>query len=239
MEVIFLGTGGGRINLINQVRGTGGFIISGTKNIHVDPGPGALVAMKQMGLSPLKTDIIVVTHCHIDHCGDAAVLNEGMSHYGLDKKGALIAASDFIEGTTNGPRISVFHYSRVGKVVKALPGKTYEFEGGRFHFKKGVHEEFPAFGFVLEMDGKKIGYTGDTEKYEGMEEAYDGCDLLILNAMKPDEDQYKGHLTSEEASHIIGRVQPKLAVLTHMGMKMQHYPAEKRAREIEEETGLE
>ena len=96
----------------------------------------------------------------------------------------------------------------------------------------------PAFGFILEMDGKKIGYTGDTEKYEGMEEAYDGCDLLILNAMKPDEDQYKGHLTSEEASALIGRIQPKLAVLTHMGMKMQQYPAEKKAQEIEEETGV-
>ncbi len=238
MEVVFLGTGGGRINLINQVRGTGGFIISGTKNIQVDPGPGALIAMKNNNLSPLKTDIMVVTHCHIDHSGDAAVLIEGMSHYGLEKKGTLIAASDFLEGSTNGPRISVFHYSRLEKVVKALPGKEYEFEGGKFFFKKGVHEEFPAFGFILEMDGKKIGYTGDTEKYEGMEEAYDGCDLLILNAMKPDEDQYKGHLTSEEASALIGRIQPKLAVLTHMGMKMQQYPAEKKAQEIEEETGV-
>lgn len=238
MEIVFLGTGGGRINLINQVRGTGGFVVSGTRNIHVDPGPGALLAMKNLHLSPLKTEIMVVTHCHIDHCSDAAVLIEGMSHFGLEKKGTLIAASDFLEGTTNGPRISVFHYSRLEKVVKALPGKSYEFEGGKFNFKKGVHEGFPAFGFVLEMDGKKIGYTGDTEKYEGMEEAYDGCDLLILNAMKPDEDQYEGHLTSEEASQLIGRVQPKLAILTHMGIKMQNYPAEKKAQEIEEETGV-
>ena len=34
------------------------------------------------------------------------------------------------------------------------------------------------------------------------------------------------------------KVQPKLAILTHMGMKMIAYPPEKKAAEIEEETGV-
>ncbi len=238
MEIIFLGTGGGRINLINQTRATGGFIISGSKNIHVDPGPGALVHMRRMGLSPLKTDVLVVTHSHIDHISDAGVLIEGMSQYGLRKKGILIGGPDSLEGTTDGQRISEFHLSKAEEVVHAEPGKSFEFEGGKFTFTKGVHDSFPAFGFVLEMDGKRIGHTGDTEYYEGMVSAFEGCDILILNTIKPETDRYHGHLTAEDASRIIGRVQPKLAVLTHMGMKMQSYPAEKKAKEIEEETGV-
>ena len=238
MEIIFLGTGGGRINLINQTRATGGFIISGSKNIHVDPGPGALVHMRKLGLVPRKTNLLVVTHSHIDHISDAGVLIEGMSNYGLKKGGILIGAEDSLEGKTDGQRISEFHLSRVEKIVNAKPGESFDFEGGKFSFTKAIHDTFPAFGFVLEMDGKRIGYTGDTEYYEGMDALFEGCGLLILNVMKPFPDEYHGHLTAEDASKLIGRVQPRLAILTHMGMKMQSYPPEKKAKEIEEETGV-
>ena len=45
MKLQFLGTGGGRFATISQKRMTGGFRIDdmGKRNIHVDPGPGALV----------------------------------------------------------------------------------------------------------------------------------------------------------------------------------------------------
>ena len=43
-KITFLGSGGGRIVVAHQLRSTGGFVINiGTKQIHVDPGPGALV----------------------------------------------------------------------------------------------------------------------------------------------------------------------------------------------------
>ncbi len=238
MKVTFLGTGGGRINLIKQIRATGGIHISGSKTIHIDPGPGALVRMCNLRIDPLKTDILIVTHSHIDHIGDAGVLIEGMSHYALKKKGTLIASEDSIEGKTGSQHISRFHLSKAEAVVTARPGETFEFEGGKFTFTKAIHDEFPAFGFVLEMDGKKIGYTGDTEYFPEMPEEYAGCDLLIVNVMKPFPDQYSGHLTAEDASKLLGRVQPKLAVITHMGLKMLRYPSEKRAKEVEEETGV-
>jgi ribonuclease BN (tRNA processing enzyme) len=238
MKLTFLGTGGGRINLIKQTRATGGICISGPKNIHIDPGPGALVRMRDKGMDPLKTDIMVVTHSHIDHIGDAGVLIEGMSHYALKTKGTLIGSEDALEGTMDGQCISRFHLSKVEKAIKAKPGETFEFEGGKFHFKKAFHDDFPSFGFVLEMGGKKIGYTGDTEYFGEMPGEYAGCDLLIINVMKPFSDEYTGHLTAEDASKLIGRVQPKLAILTHMGLKMLRYPAEKRASEVEAETGV-
>jgi ribonuclease BN (tRNA processing enzyme) len=238
MKVTFLGTGGGRINLIKQIRATGGIYISGSKNIHVDPGPGALVRMRNRGMDPLGTDIMVVTHSHIDHLGDAGVLIEGMSHYALKKKGTLLASKDSLESTIGGQTISKFHLSKLEKAITANPGESFEFEGGKFTFTKAIHDGFPAFGFVLEMDGKKIGYTGDTEYFPEMAEEYAGCDLLIVNVMKPFSDQYVGHLTAEDASKLLGRVQPKLAIITHMGLKMLRYPAEKRAKEIEDETGV-
>ena len=84
MEIVFLGTGGGRFVLVKQLRWTGGFRInSPSANIHVDPGPGALTHSHSLKQDPLKLDAIIVTHYHIDHCSDAAVLIEGMTDYAI------------------------------------------------------------------------------------------------------------------------------------------------------------
>src|SRR3989344_3155919 len=87
MEVIFLGTGGGRVNLINQIRSTGGQWIRGENlNILLDPGPGSLLRTKEKGFDPRKLDAIIVTHYHVDHCTDANVMIEAMTNYALKKR---------------------------------------------------------------------------------------------------------------------------------------------------------
>ncbi|PIX31699.1 MBL fold metallo-hydrolase, partial [Candidatus Bathyarchaeota archaeon CG_4_8_14_3_um_filter_42_8] len=55
IEIIFLGTGGGRFATITQKRRTAGIrIISEGLNLHLDPGPGALVHSINEGLDPQK-----------------------------------------------------------------------------------------------------------------------------------------------------------------------------------------
>ena len=44
IEIVLLGTGGGRFATITQKRCTGGMRIIGEgSNLHLDPGPGALI----------------------------------------------------------------------------------------------------------------------------------------------------------------------------------------------------
>ena len=66
---------------ITQKRMTGGFRIEDIdgKNIHVDPGPGALVRTYQFGLNPMKVNILMVSHSHTDHYTDAEVMLEAMT----------------------------------------------------------------------------------------------------------------------------------------------------------------
>ena len=79
-DIIFLGTGGGRFATITQKRRTAGIrIISEGLNLHLDPGPGALVHSINEGLDPQKLDAIFVSHCHPDHYTDAEVLIEAMT----------------------------------------------------------------------------------------------------------------------------------------------------------------
>ncbi len=244
MEIVFLGTGGGRINLIKQVRATGGMRInSRSANIHVDPGPGALVHCKRSGQNPLELDAIIVTHNHIDHVSDAMVLIEGMSGYGLKKRGILIGSRHVLEGNEKGDRgISTFHQSKAETTWVPEDGERKRFETGKGYFEIEAiamdHDEPTSFGFKLQMDGSILGYVSDTNYFRELGEKFSGCDTLIINCIKPESDEYKGHLNIAEVIEILKIAKPKSCVITHFGLRMLKYGPNEQAQRIEKESGV-
>ncbi|MCS7109443.1 MAG: MBL fold metallo-hydrolase, partial [Candidatus Micrarchaeota archaeon] len=70
MEIIFLGTGGGRVNVTHRFRSTSGFIIKGKKQLYVDPGPGVIEDAKKYKIKLTDIDAIFVSHPHLDHAND-------------------------------------------------------------------------------------------------------------------------------------------------------------------------
>ena len=94
MKITFLGTGGGRFSTISQRRMTGGFRIDNLNgiNLHVDPGPGALVRTYQFGLDPRNLSGVFISHAHTDHYTDAEVLIEAMTR-GMTKENGVIIGS--------------------------------------------------------------------------------------------------------------------------------------------------
>lgn len=241
MEIVFLGTGGGRINLIKQIRGTGGFRIdSSSANIHVDPGPGALLSSLGYKEEPLDLDAVIVTHNHVDHFSDAMVIIEGMTNYGLKKRGIVIGSKAAMEGQDRA--VHGYHQSKVDFAYAAVPGekKTFNTEKGSFEIEiiAMKHEEGTAFGFKLSMDGKVVGHITDTEPAEHLGKAFSGCDALIVNCMKPEADKYHGHLTTNDVIAVLKEARPATCVITHMGLKMMKAGPAKEAEKIEKESGV-
>jgi phosphoribosyl 1,2-cyclic phosphodiesterase len=239
MEIVFLGTGGGRINLIKQIRATGGIRInSKSANIHIDPGPGALIHSIKNKQDPLKLDCIIVTHNHTDHVSDAQVLSEAMTGYCLKKKGVLIAS----ENVFSEKGISDWHISRIGEAYHARFGERKKFQTPKGSFEIEIiqmkHEDPSTFGFKLFIDGKVIGHISDTEYLEGMGEAFSGCDCLIINVIKPEKDKYAGHLTCDQEIDVLKKAMPRQAVITHLGMKMLRIGPQKEAQRIEKASGV-
>ena len=243
MQIVFLGTGGGRVNLLMQERATGGFRINGSLSIHVDPGPGALISGNKFGQKAADVQLLIVTHNHIDHVNDAGLIVEAMSEYALKKKGWLVASESVIIGDEDGDKgISNYHLNKLENHIVAKIGEPIEVKIGKASCRiipaPVRHEDTTGFGFVLEMDGKKIGYTSDTEYFDGISQHYAGCDALIVNNIKSTQDGLKGHMHSAVTEKLLSEAKPKLAIITHMGMSLLRAGPEKEAEKIAKASGV-
>lgn len=239
VEIIFLGTGGGRFATITQKRRTAGIrIISDNLNLHLDPGPGALVHSINEGLDPQKINAIFVSHCHPDHYTDAEVLIEAMTRGMTKKRGVLATAKSVVKETSVcEPSISKYHQRMPEQKIEVLPNMKFQVGNLNVLATKAVHTDPDAVGFRFETsDFGDFAYTSDTEYYEDIGKYYEDVRLLILCVMRPAGKPWKGHMTTNDAIKIVETTHPEQVVLTHLGMQMIFKRPATEARLIEEKT---
>jgi len=241
LELFFLGTGGGRFATITQKRRTGGIrLLAENVNLHLDPGPGALVYSLASGLNPQKINAVLVSHSHPDHCNDAGILIEAMTRGAIKKRGLLAASRSVLFGNeVCEPSISRYHQQIVKELVEAKPGVHFQVGKMRVLVTEAHHSDPDTVGFRFETpDVGDVAYTSDTEYFEGVGKNYEGVRLLILCVMRPAGNPWKGHMTTEDAVRIINEAKPERAIITHFGMKMIFTGPAKQAQIIQKETGV-
>ena len=130
IELVFLGTGGGRFVTITQKRRTSGIrFLSDKLNIHLDPGPGALIHSLEAGLDPQKIKAVLVSHRHPDHFANAEVLVEAMTKGMLKKRGVIAAPPIIIDGTSEiGPALSIYHQNMISEVKENKRQSNYKIQ---------------------------------------------------------------------------------------------------------------
>lgn len=240
--LFFLGTGGGRFVTSTQKRRTAGIrIIGNNLNLHLDPGPGALVYSIQTGLDPQKLNAIMISHCHPDHYTDAEVLIEAMTHGTIQKRGILAATKSVLRGSMSGfdRVVSGYHQRMPEQVIETLPDIKFGVFSLKVAVTKARHTDPDAVGFRFKTDEfGDFAYTSDTEYFEDACKYYEGVKLLILCVMRPEGKPWKGHMTTDDAIRIVKEVRPQLAVLTHLGMQMIFKGPAKEARIVKDKTGV-
>jgi len=240
-ELVFLGTGGGRFAMITQRIRTGGLrILSDKLNLHVDPGPGALVYSLEMGLNPQKIQGILVSHSHLDHTNDLGVLIEAMTDGATKKKGMLTAAHSVLYGNDICDKaISDYHKSLPEKIVDAKLGTTFALDEIKVKACKAVHSDPDAVGFRFQTEAfGEFAYVPDSEYFAEISDFYGDVRLLILSVLRPSGKPWKGHMSTDEAARVIGEVHPEKAVITHFGMLMIFKGPNREAELIERRTGV-
>ena len=232
----FLGTAGARFVTTKQVRASGGIWLSinGT-NLHIDPGPGALVKAlsSKPKLDPSTLSGIILTHKHLDHSNDVNVMIEAMTEGGHKKKGTLFAPGDALDTDP-----VVFRYVRdyLEKIEILQAGKSYEI--GETKFSTPVRHKHPVetYGLVFNYNKKRICFIVDTLYFDKLADYYKG-DLAIIYCMRlsvPDKYDVE-HLNLENTKMLIKEIKPKVAVLTHFGMSMVKAKPWEIAKKLEQE----
>jgi phosphoribosyl 1,2-cyclic phosphodiesterase len=226
--------------MTSQWRRTAGIrVVHGEANVHIDPGPGALVFSNWAKLSPRKLDAVVVTHCHPDHYTDAEVFIEAMTNGTQTKRGLLAGTYSVIEGTDRiGPCISDYHKGLVRDLLTLERGTRFDVEDLIFTATEARHSDPHSVGLTMETPVGTIGYTSDTGYFEGVSEQYAGNRLLILCTVWPRSNPIHIHLNTDDALRIIQEAQPKACILTHFGVRMLRSDPEVEAAYLQEETGI-
>jgi ribonuclease BN (tRNA processing enzyme) len=219
-KIIFLGTGGGRFATIYQTRSTGGIYIQDEINISIDPGPGAILRMKQEGIDPTKIDLLLVSHCHPDHYADVDVIIEAMTMGGTQKRGTLIASESVIAGIQGFDcKASSYHQGRLENVHLAKPKNEFQIGKVKVTAIPTVHTDPSGIGFAIHTKRGIVTYSSDTSISDEVIESYKGTRLLILALTTPPGIQLHHHLSPENAVEILNAVRPEKALLTHFGLR--------------------
>ncbi|TFG18575.1 MAG: hypothetical protein EU530_08850 [Promethearchaeota archaeon] len=219
-ELIFIGTGGGRFHSSTQHRRTGGLIYAFKgKQAHIDPGPGAIVYLNQMGIKRQKTKWIIVTHNHTDHQNDAPIIIESV-HKSLNiRAGTLISTDDYIES------LNSYYKSLLSEIIPMRTGKTITIESNTIiHGTKVVHGKMDGFGMIINQKDPSnnsknytIGFTSDTEIYKEFGDTYSDLDILVANVLRPGDKVCQRHACVDEIIPALKIAQPRVCILTHFG----------------------
>ena len=239
VRITFLGTGGGRFATIYQARATRGFYLEDGRNIHVDPGPGALVRMRSVGLDPMETNGILISHCHPDHYLDAEILVEAMTEGGTRKQGVLAGSRSVIEGDGEfGPAISEYHLSKPKTVKVMTPSARVSIKPLEISATPSAHSDTSSVGFRMATSAGMVSYVSDTQLVESVIKAHRRCRLMIACVTRPLGQRIPHHLSTEDAGYLIEKTRPEMAVITHFGMRVVQENPETQAKWIEDKTGI-
>lgn len=249
VSIRFLGTGGARFVVAKQIRASGGMWLrfapehgadGPLTQIHLDPGPGALVRAMSVvpPCEPADLDAIVLSHKHLDHSGDVNVMIEAMTYGGWKRRGTILAPRDAFEGEA-----VIFPYAarfvETRHVVEERGGPYLVNDVSIRASIRHLHG-VETFGYHFAHAGTTVSYLPCGRFFDGLAEDYatHRPDVLVVNVLRYRDGMKVDHLTFDEAKAIFAIVRPKVGVMTHFSTKMLEAGPERLAAEIEDELGI-
>ena len=231
MEICFLGTGA---PWPDPLRGSSAILVDvGSARILLDCGRACVQQMARLQIEPASVTHCFLTHGHYDHVADYGLLvltswrfgrrhtlqvygppgTQAMSRALFDEVYKIdIAARKSMAKSDAGKDINI-------NVTEMRDGAVAEGEGWRIRAVEVAHWPIPlSLGFLIEGDGKKVFFTGDTAPCDAVRGGAAGVDLLIHEAMYfvPDSAHYRSHTHPELAGQVARQTGAAQLVLTHL-----------------------
>jgi ribonuclease BN (tRNA processing enzyme) len=211
LELVVLGSGGpgatGRASSSYLV------LTDGMPRILVDAGPGSFARLGEAKLSLANTDIVLLTHLHIDHAGELpglfkarAVSSSGPIEFNvwgpdgsqIPPAGAYFPSTTRFLGLLFGPDGAFGYLSDFSAPMTLrahdIPAKLSANEQPHEIFKQGAllisaiaghHGDAPAIIYRIEYAGKSITFSGDIDAagLANLRRIAGHTDLLVFNSV--------------------------------------------------------
>jgi ribonuclease BN (tRNA processing enzyme) len=225
-EVTFVGTSdafgaAGRRQTAILIRGSEGTVL-------LDCGPTTNTGLAQLGVPRDAIDAIVISHFHGDHFGGIPLLLLGARYEDERTKPIRIAGPRGVE-------------ARVRRLAEAMahpfdqPDWTYpviftELEPGTETdvgpvtvrvFEVHHNRDASPHALDVDVDGKRIVYSGDTGWFDELPARVKGADLFICECNFCERD-YEYHLNYRTLSARKSEFDCKRMILTHLSEEMAH-----------------
>jgi ribonuclease BN (tRNA processing enzyme) len=205
----------------------------------VDCGSGAFSKLRALA-DPIDVDAVLITHLHADHTTDLIPFSHALSypfkHFG--KRPALWGPP----GSRQGFATLCGVFGPEGQIEHAFEFSEYESDAvlqlGPFAVRlRAVPHYVPTWACDLRADdGGRITFGADCGPNDAIVELAHDTDLLMLEATEGPHapvpqshsgDEFRGHLSAEEAGELARRAGAKRLMLTHYSDEFD--PAELQA----------
>ncbi len=214
----FLGTG----NFLAPGRYWNGFVLDGS--VLVEPSPTALPHLRMCGLNAADLDVVMISHFHPDH-------TFGWPFLLLEVVRKRDAGRPFCVVGPPGVETFLANMMALGAVTDILAHAHRRFDmrfievdgswqdAGPLRFRAIEVEHVPdlrCFGYLIEREGRRIGYSGDVRPCRGLEELAGASDILVLECNGPHPPPVT-HMDIESVRALRDRFPAVPFVLTHLG----------------------
>ena len=172
------------------------FRLDGSSTVYIDPW--------KLGEDAPPADIVLVTHDHHDHLSAGDIAKVATPATTVVGPSSVIAQLEGLKTITVSPGDTITVGSVSVTAVPAYNVDKFRAPGEVFHPRAAVH-----VGYIVELDGRRIYHSGDTDAIPEMREVR--CDVALL----PVSGTYV--MTADEALEAVGMIEAAVVVPMHYG----------------------
>jgi ribonuclease BN (tRNA processing enzyme) len=197
----------------------------------VDCGASSLIALKRAAVDPNDIDTILVTHLHGDHFGGIPFFILDGQFSRRSRRLLVVGPPGLTERVTQAMEI---FFPGAARVQRKFETAFIELADGiptavgplRVTPHEVVHAcGAPPYALRIELDGRTVAYSGDTEWTDRLIPAVAGADLFNSEAYFYDKP-IRFHLDYATLVHHRSQLDCKRLIVTHMGPDMLAHVSE-------------